>query len=44
MDRLGGKKTCKYYNVCGNVENCKNCKGYQKKNKEEKRNEGKRTL
>ena len=27
----GGKKTCKYYKTCGNTENCKRCKGYEKK-------------
>ena len=26
-----GKTTCKYYKVCGNKDNCKNCKGYVKK-------------
>lgn len=36
MDSLGGKKTCKYHKVCGNVENCLRCKGYEKK-KEKKR-------
>lgn len=34
---LGGKKTCKYYNTCGNTDNCSRCKGYEKK-KESKRN------
>lgn len=33
MNGLGGKKTCKYYNTCGNVDNCKRCKGYVKKGK-----------
>lgn len=36
---LGGKKTCKYYNACGNVENCKNCKGYVRKSKTQRRNQ-----
>lgn len=30
MNGLGGKKTCKYYKACGNVENCKRCSGYVK--------------
>ena len=38
-DRLGGKKTCKYYNACGNVENCLHCAGYAK---EVKKNDNKR--
>lgn len=25
-----GKRTCKYYKVCGNAENCKRCKAYTK--------------
>ena len=28
INGCGGKKTCKYYKACGNVENCKRCKGY----------------
>ena len=31
MERLGGKKTCRYYKTCGNVENCLYCKGYEKR-------------
>ena len=30
---MGGKKTCKYYKTCGNTENCKNCKSYEKEKK-----------
>ena len=26
-----GKTTCKYYDVCGNKENCARCTGYQNK-------------
>lgn len=26
----GGKRTCKYYRVCGNTENCKRCTSYEK--------------
>lgn len=33
MNGLGGKKTCKYYSTCGNVNNCLRCKGYEKKKK-----------
>ena len=25
------KKTCKYFEACGNKENCLYCKGYEKK-------------
>ena len=25
------KRSCKYWDVCGNNENCKNCKGYETK-------------
>ena len=32
---MGGKKSCKYYETCGNTENCKKCAGYEKK-KEQK--------
>lgn len=35
MKTLGGKKTCKYYNACGNKENCKKCKAYTKENKKD---------
>lgn len=31
--RTGGKKTCKYYSVCGTKENCVKCKGYEPKEK-----------
>lgn len=34
MNPCGGKKTCKYYNTCGNSENCLRCKGYEKKRKQ----------
>lgn len=27
----GGKTKCKYYDTCGNKENCSRCKGYEKK-------------
>ena len=30
MNNCGGKKSCKYYKVCGNTENCKHCTGYEK--------------
>lgn len=36
LEHLGEKKSCKYYNACGNVENCLNCTGYVKKKKEKK--------
>lgn len=26
-----GKRTCKYYQVCGNAENCKYCKSFEKR-------------
>lgn len=32
-NHLGGKKTCKYYKTCGNVNNCLRCKGYEKAKK-----------
>ena len=25
------KKSCKYWKVCGSNDNCKGCKGYEKK-------------
>ena len=33
MNGLGGKKTCKYYKICGNKDNCLKCKGYEKEKK-----------
>lgn len=33
MKTTGGKKTCKYYNACGNTENCLRCKAYVKANR-----------
>ena len=36
MENLGGKKTCKYYKVCGNVTNCLKCKGYEKRKENRK--------
>ena len=36
INGCGGKKTCKYYNTCGNAENCKCCKGYEKTKKSKK--------
>lgn len=29
----GGKTKCKYYKVCGNIENCKRCNAFEKENK-----------
>lgn len=31
MKAVGGKKSCEYYEVCGNTENCSRCKSYKKK-------------
>lgn len=31
---MGGKKTCKYYKVCGAKENCSRCKGYIKRSRD----------
>lgn len=28
-----GKRTCKYYKVCGNAENCKRCTAFEKDKK-----------
>ena len=39
-DRLGGKKTCKYYNTCGNADNCWRCKGYAKETQKSKQKKG----
>lgn len=33
---MSGKRTCKYYGVCGSPNNCLRCKGYEKDKKEEK--------
>lgn len=32
-----GKRTCKYYKACGNAENCKRCKAYEKPSSSDKR-------
>lgn len=34
-----GKRTCKYYNVCGNAENCKRCNSFEKEKKKGDNNE-----
>lgn len=31
-----GKRTCKYYKVCGNAENCKRCSSFEKEKKNER--------
>ena len=28
-----GKRTCKYYGVCGNAENCKRCESFERRKK-----------
>jgi hypothetical protein len=28
VNYTGGKTNCKYYEACGNRENCSKCKGY----------------
>lgn len=33
---MSGKPNCKYYNACGNSENCSRCKGYEKKKEKQK--------
>ena len=38
MDKSGGKKTCKYYSNCGNIENCLKCTSYIKKKPKKKSN------
>ena len=27
----GGKRKCKYYSACGNTDNCKRCKSFEKR-------------
>lgn len=29
MKAVGGKKSCEYYEACGNTENCSRCKSKQ---------------
>ena len=29
--KAGGRSMCKYYGACGNTENCKRCKAFEKK-------------
>lgn len=28
----GGRSACKFYNACGNTENCKRCNSFEKEN------------
>lgn len=36
MKSTGGKKDCKYYEACGNTENCARCTSYEKNRKSKK--------
>ena len=36
----GGKRSCKYYNTCRNMENCRYCASYTKKTKAEVESNG----
>jgi len=38
------KRKCKYYQTCGNKENCQRCTGYEKENKEKKDGKSNKTL
>lgn len=36
---IGGKKSCEYYDACGNTENCARCSSYKKKLSSKRRKE-----